>query len=214
MVVRPVTLSGTLTRLEPLSLDHLDDLVEAGLGQPGVFRWFIDPVDSAAAMRTWIKKALEAQERGAELPFATVDLQTGRAVGSSRYVNVDALHHRLEIGSTWLAPRSRGTGHNSEAKLLQLDHAFDGLGAIRVEFKTDSLNEPSRAALLAIGTTFEGIFRDHMIVHDGRHRHSAYYSIVASEWPAVRSALVARLDRQVKAARAAEEAPQATSTMV
>lgn len=195
MVVEPVTLDGRLVRLEPLSLRHLDDLCESGLGGD-VFGWYIDPVEDRRGMRAWIETALRNAETGAELPFATIDRATGCAVGSSRYMNIDRIHHRLEIGSTWVAPRLRGRGFNSAAKLLQLEHAFERQGGVRVEFKTDSLNERSRAALLAVGATFEGIFRDHMIVHDGRLRHSAYYSVVSAEWPAVKAALAARVERQ------------------
>lgn len=198
MVLAPIVLRGRLVRLEPLSLDHLDDLADAALGHD-VFRWYIDPVVDREGLRAWIETALRAAAARMELPFATVDQGSGHAVGSTRYMNIDRVHHRLEIGSTWLSPECQGQGHNSEAKLLGLGHAFETLGANRVEFKTDSLNERSRAALLAIGATFEGILRDHMIVADGRLRHSAYYSIVAGEWPAVRAALETRLARQLAA---------------
>jgi RimJ/RimL family protein N-acetyltransferase len=116
-------------------------------------------------------------------------------------MNIDRVHHRLEIGSTWLTPALQGAGYNTEAKRLQLTHAFERLGCVRVEFKTDSLNERSRGALLGIGATFEGIFRDHMLRHDGTHRHSAYYSVVEDEWPRVRAHLDARLARQAGVAR-------------
>lgn len=206
MSIGPATLEGSLVRLEPLAMEHLDDLVDAGLRQPGVFRWYIDPVSSPGEMRSWVEKALRRRTAGTDQPFAIIDRGSGRAIGSSRFMSIDRIHHRLEIGSTWLAPWLRGTGHNSEAKLLQLEHAFTTLGAIRVEFKTDSLNEGSRAALLAVGASYEGILRHHMIVSDGRHRHSAYYSIVAQEWPDIRTALLARIERQIGA--------QPTSTMV
>jgi RimJ/RimL family protein N-acetyltransferase len=195
MVIAPVTLEGRMVRLEPLTLDHLDGLTRSGL-QPGVFRWFLDPVDTPEQMRAWIDTALDGQAGGSELPFVTVERSSGRPVGSTRFMNIDRVHHRLEIGSTWLTPALQGAGHNSEAKRLQLTHAFERLGCIRVEFKTDSLNERSRGALLGIGATFEGIFRDHMLRHDGTHRHSAYYSVVEDEWPRVKAHLDARLARQ------------------
>jgi N-acetyltransferase len=195
MAVGPVTLEGELVRLEPLSLDHLDDLVTAGL-RPGVFRWFLDPVDSADGMREFVEGALANQAAGSELPFATIERVTGKAVGSTRFLNIDRTHHRLEIGYTWVTTERQGAGLNTEAKLLQLTHAFEDLGCMRVEFKTDSLNERSRGALLGIGSSFEGIFRDHMIRHDGTHRHSAYYSVVEGEWPAVKAGLQARLKGQ------------------
>ena len=123
-------------------------------------------------------------------------------VGGSRYLNIDRLNHRLEIGYTFVAPRWQRSAVNSEAKLLMLGHAFDHLRANRVELKTDALNVQSRTAILALGATFEGIFRNHMITRHGRLRDSAYYSITVQEWPAVRAALEARLARH--AARVAE----------
>lgn len=192
MRVEPVLLQGRRVRLEPMSLDHLPGLCAAGL-QPGVFRWYIDPVDTTDEMWEWVERALAGQARGAELPWVTVERTSGRVVGSSRYLGIDRVHHRLEIGSTWVTPALQGTGINTEAKLLQLSHAFETLRAIRVEFKTDSLNQRSRAALLGIGATFEGTLRHHMIVADGRHRHSAFYSIVEGEWPAVKNRLEERL---------------------
>ena len=127
--------------------------------------------------------------------FATVDQDSGRAIGSTRFMSIVPEHRRLEIGWTWVAPAWQRTGANREAKLLMLGHAFDTLGCRRVEFKTDSLNEPSRTALLGIGARFEGIFRNHMVMPDGRMRHSAYYSVIDDEWPAVRAGLERSLAR-------------------
>jgi len=118
-----------------------------------------------------------------------------RVVGSTRYLNIEPAHRRLEIGYTWLAPAWQKTAINSDAKLLMLDHAFAELGANRVEFKTDARNEPSRNALLGIGATFEGIFRRHMIVQQGQLRDSAYFSIIVDEWPSVRQHLAQRVER-------------------
>jgi RimJ/RimL family protein N-acetyltransferase len=195
MVVEPETLHGHLVRLEPLTEAHFEGLCEAGL-VPDVFRWYLDPIEDREAMRRWMETALRGRESGLEEPFATIDRAGGRVLGSTRYMNIDRPNHRLEIGSTWLTPSLQGGGYNTEAKLLQLEHCFERLGCIRVEFKTDSLNERSRGALLGIGATFEGIFRDHMIRADGSHRHSAYYSVVADEWPRVKEHLRARLERQ------------------
>ena len=139
--------------------------------------------------------AFRRVEDGLDLAFATVLLGTGRAVGSTRYLALRPEHGSLEIGWTWLAPAAWGTGANTEAKLLQLEHAFDVLGCRRVEFKTDSRNEPSRRALLGIGAQFEGIFRNHMVMPDGPMRHSAWYSVIDEEWPAVRARLEASLAR-------------------
>ena len=130
---------------------------------------------------------------GTELPFATIDLATGVAVGSTRFMSIVGDHRRLEIGWTWLAPAYQRSGANREAKLLQLTHAFEELGANRVEFKTDARNEKSRNALLGIGATFEGIFRSHMIMPTGPLRDSAWFSVTAPEWPEVKARLQSRL---------------------
>lgn len=195
MVVEPATLEGRLVRLEALSIEHLDALCRSGLGTDA-FRWFSDPIETREQMRCHVEWAVAAAAEGTQVCFATVDRATGRAVGSTHYLNIERTHHRLEIGYTWLSPSVHGRGYNSEAKLLQLEHAFERLGANRVEWKTDALNERSRGALLGIGATFEGIFRNHVIVADGRLRHSAYYSVIAQEWPAVKERLQARLAHQ------------------
>jgi RimJ/RimL family protein N-acetyltransferase len=190
--VAPVTLEGTRVRLEPLSLDHLDDLAEVGL-DPTIWRFTVARPADRAALRAWIEAALARAETGAELPFATIDLASGRAVGSTRYLSVVPEHRRLEVGWTWLGRAFQGSGANREAKYLQLVHAFEALGANRVEFKTDSRNELARGALLAIGAGFEGIFRDHMIMPDGPLRHSAWFAVTVEDWPVVRARLEARL---------------------
>jgi RimJ/RimL family protein N-acetyltransferase len=128
------------------------------------------------------------------LPFAIVEKATGRAIGSTRYGNIDRTHHRVEIGWTWVAREWQRTAMNTEAKYLLLRHAFETLGCMRVELKTDSLNERSRAAILRIGAREEGTFRNHMITASGRIRHTVYFSIIDSEWPAVKVHLEARLN--------------------
>ena len=143
----------------------------------------------------FIDAALAGQAAGREQAFATIERSSGRVVGSTRYLNIEPAHRRLEIGYTWLAPAWQKTAINSDAKLLMLDHAFGELGANRVEFKTDARNEPSRNALLGIGATFEGIFRRHMIVQQGQLRDSAYFSIIVDEWPSVRKHLALRVER-------------------
>ena len=193
--VVPVTLAGRLVRLEPLDAAHLAGLVAAG-SDPTTWAWMHSPLTSEPAMRSWLDDALRARDAGTEQPFATVDVATGRVLGSTRYLAIAAAHRRLEIGWTWLTPAARGTGANSEAKLLLLEHAFERLGAMRVELKTDARNERSRGALAGIGATFEGVFRRHMIVADGRVRDSAWYAVVEEDWPAVRDRLRARLEAQ------------------
>lgn len=190
----PVTLEGDRVRLEPLSLGHVDDLVAVAL-DPAIWRWTLARPRVAADVAAWVETAVANRERRVEMPFATVDRASGKAIGSTRFLNIVPEHRRLEIGWTWVGRAFQRTGANREAKLLQLVHAFETLGANRVEFKTDSRNEPSRAALLGIGATFEGIFRNHMVMPEPPLRHSAYYSVIREEWPEVRSRLEASLRR-------------------
>jgi RimJ/RimL family protein N-acetyltransferase len=192
--LEPVTLVGRLVRLEPLSFDHVPGLAAVAL-DPELWRWTLARPTDEAGLREWAAATIAARDRGLELPFATIDVASGRPIGSSRYLNIVPEHRRLEIGWTWVARDWQRTGANREAKLLMLEHAIERLGCRRVEFKTDSLNEKSRAALLGIGAQFEGIFRSHMVMPEGRMRHSAYYSVVDDEWPAVRAGLEAKLGR-------------------
>lgn len=192
--IDPVTLEGRLVRLEPLTFEHVPGLAEVGL-DPQIWRWTIARPGSEDDVRAWAAATIRARAAGAEFPFATVDVATGRPIGSTRYMNVVLEHRRLEIGWTWVAPPWQRTGANREAKLLMLEHAFGRLGCRRVEFKTDSNNVKSRDALLGIGASFEGIFRNHMVMPDGRMRHSAWYSVIDDEWPAVRAGLEAKLAR-------------------
>jgi RimJ/RimL family protein N-acetyltransferase len=192
--VGPVRLEGRIVRLEPLSLDHVPGLAEVGL-DPAIWRWTIARPSSEADLRGWAATAIRNRETGAEYPFATIEASTGRPIGSSRYMNIVLEHRRLEIGWTWLAPPWQRSGANREAKLLMLSHAFETLGCRRVEFKTDSNNEPSRSALLGIGATFEGIFRKHMVMPGDGVRHSAWYSVVDDEWPQVKAGLEESLRR-------------------
>jgi RimJ/RimL family protein N-acetyltransferase len=144
-------------------------------------------------MMAYIRTALEAQAAGTALPFVTVERASGRIVGSTRYMNIDVPNRRVEIGSTWIAGPWQRTVVNTEAKYLMLRHAFEELGCIRVELKTDSLNERSRTAILRIGARQEGIFRNHMITWSGRLRHSVFFSIIDAEWTEVKAALEAKL---------------------
>jgi len=192
--IEPVTLEGRIVRLEPLRPDHVPGLAEVGL-DPAIWRWTIARPQSEADLRDWADAAIRNREAGTEFPFATIEASTGRPIGSSRYMNIVLEHRRLEIGWTWLAPAWQRSGANREAKLLMLTHAFETLGCRRVEFKTDSNNEPSRTALLGIGATFEGIFRKHMVMPGDGVRHSAWYSVIDNEWPAVKARLEESLRR-------------------
>jgi RimJ/RimL family protein N-acetyltransferase len=190
--VRPVTLEGRGFRLEPLTLDHLDDLAEVAF-EGNLWRWTVVQPTDREGLRTWIEAAVKTREAGTEMAFATIDRSTGKAIGSSRYMSIVPEHRRLEIGWTWVALAWQRHGANREAKYLQLRHAFEDLGANRVEFKTDSLNERANPALLGIGATFEGTFRNHMIMPGNRLRHSNYYSVSVEDWPSVKAGLEAVL---------------------
>ena len=191
--VIPVILTGRRVRLEPLSMDHLDDLVEVGL-DASIWALTIARPTDRPGIEAWLRGAVAGGAAGVDVPLATIDLASGRAVGSTRFMSIVADHRRLEIGWTWVGTAHQRTGINREAKALQLAHAFDVLGANRVEFKTDARNGRSRTALLGIGATFEGIFREHMIMPTGPLRDSAYYSVISAEWPEVRDRLRASLE--------------------
>ncbi len=186
--VRPVVLGGRLVRLEPLSLGHAGPLAEAG-ADPAIFRWFAGRPGPPSGFRTWVESALDEQARGISLPFATIDARSGRAIGSTRFLNIVPAHLRVEIGSTWLDPTSQRTGANREAKFLMLRHAFETWRVRRVEFKTHALNAQSRTALARLGAVEEGILRKHIVMDDGGPRDSVYFSVVDDEWPALKARL-------------------------
>jgi RimJ/RimL family protein N-acetyltransferase len=193
MKVEPVVLEGAHVRLEPLSRTHNPGLCEVGLEEE-LWRWIPTPVRTAADMAAYVELALKEQAEGMSLPFAQIERATGRVIGSTRYMNMEKVHHRVEIGCTWIGREWQRSAANTEAKYLLLRHAFETLGCMRAELKTDSLNEKSRAAILRIGAKQEGIFRNHMMTSTGRIRHTVYFSIVDSEWPGVKSELERRLN--------------------
>ncbi len=186
-------LQGSIVVLEPLGEEHVEELWEAAQA-PEIWAWLAD-LNRRDRFERWLELTFEAQRSGKEGPFATRDRRSGKVVGSSRYLNVRPADRVVEIGWTWLAPSTWRRGANVEAKLLMLRHAFETLGCVRVEFKTDARNERSRAALAAIPAQFEGILRNHMIVPDVGQRDSAYFSVIDSEWPTVESNLERRLQR-------------------
>lgn len=190
--VIPVTLTGRHVRLEPLSPVHIDPLFTAA-SDPQLWRWTLTQISSREDMREYVEAALAAQAAGTALPFATLDGSTGEVIGSTRFGNIDVANRHVEIGWTWLRRDRQRTACNTEAKYLMLSHAFDVLGCIRVELKTDALNQQSRAAILRIGAVEEGILRAHMITASGRIRDSAMYSILDREWPEVRERLEEKL---------------------
>jgi N-acetyltransferase len=185
-------LEGRIVRLEPLARDHADRLFAAS-SEPEIWRWGTAEAYTKEGFSRWLDAALAAADEGREVPFAILLRETQEPVGSSRYMTLRPEHRGLEIGHTWHAQGMWGTGVNIEAKLLLLEHAFERLGCMRVEFKTDASNERARAALAALPARFEGVFRKHMLVRDGELRDSAYYAIVDDDWPAVRENLLRRL---------------------
>ncbi|HEX6549118.1 MAG TPA: GNAT family N-acetyltransferase [Gammaproteobacteria bacterium] len=188
----PVMLEGEHVRLEPLSFDHLDGLCAVGLDE-SLWQWVPTPVRNRAEMREYLESALADQGRGVSLPFATVHKASGQVIGSTRFANMDLRDRRVEIGWTWIARPWQRTVINTEAKFLMLRHAFETLNCVRVELKTDVLNEPSRRAILRLGAKEEGIWRKHRYMWTGRFRDTVYYSILDSEWPSVKAGLQAKL---------------------
>lgn len=194
MRVDEVVLEGNHIRLEPLTFAHHQALCEVGLDAE-LWRWIPDAVSNPDEMKGYIETALRSQAEGTALPFATIERSSGRVIGSTRFANIDSRNRRAEIGWTWIARPWQRTAANSEAKYLMLRHAFETLGCLRVELKADSLNQRSRNAILRLGATQEGTFRNHMITSSGRIRHSIYFSIIDSEWPGVKSRLETSLNR-------------------
>ena len=188
MRIEPLTLRGWLVRLEPMRLDHVDGLTAVGL-HPELWRWIPNPVTSREEMLGYVRTALSELERGVSLPFVTILNSSDRVIGSTRYGNIDLPNRRVEIGWTWITPPYQRTGANTEAKLLLLAHAFETMKLNRVELKTDALNQKSRAAIARLGAVEEGIFRKHLVTASGRIRDTVYFSIIDSEWPAVKARL-------------------------
>ena len=189
MNVEPVTLTGNVVRLEPLQKKHAEALFHAAQ-EPTIWSYMpYDPSVSLVAMYEWIDDVLEAQARGKDVPFVIIQLATGEVVGSTRYLTITPHDRGLEIGGTWLARAVQRTPVNTECKYLLLRHAFETLGAIRVQFKTDSRNLTSQRAIERLGASKEGVLRNHMILPDGYYRHSVYYSILDSEWATVKANL-------------------------
>ena len=188
-------LEGELIRLEPISPEHEHGLWEASR-DARTWRWLsVEQPQTRAELRAYLDAALANAADGSELPLVTVRREDDRVLGSTRYLALRPEHRSIEIGWTWLHPDAWGTGANVEAKLLMLEHAFERLGCLRVELKTDAGNERSRGAMEALPAQFEGIHRKHMLVRGGIRRDSAWYSVLDDEWPAVRANLLRRLGR-------------------
>jgi len=188
MQIEPVTLEGQQVRLEPMSLAHVPALWRVGAHED-IWRYMPYAMGSEDDMRAYIEAELARQQAGLVVRFVTIAKAIDQPVGSTSYLNIDRHHRRVEIGGTWITPAWQRSAINTEAKYLQLRHAFETLGCIRVEFKTDSLNTKSRQALARLGATEEGTFRNHMVMPSGRLRHSVYFSITNDEWPRVKTHL-------------------------
>jgi N-acetyltransferase len=195
-ITLPLTLEGSVVRLEPIRREHAElfwDVAKNDVDE--IFRWIPYAVKTREDFERLISKTIAEQERGESVAFATVERRSARVVGGTRFMNIDRMNRRVEIGSTWIAPAWQRTAVNTEAKYLMLRHAFEVWQCIRVELKTDALNEKSRSAILRIGAKEEGTLRRHVITWTGRVRDSVYFSILDSEWLEVKTKLEARLRR-------------------
>jgi N-acetyltransferase len=188
-----VTLTGESARLEPLSQDHCAGLIEAA-ADGELWRLWYTTIPAPEGMKAEIDRRLSLRGQGSMLPFAVIDVSTGNPVGMTTYTNIDAVQRRLEIGSTWHRKSVQRTAINTECKLLLLRHAFEALDCIAVEFRTHFFNHQSRRAIERLGAKLDGVLRSHMRLKDGSLRDTCVYSIIASEWPAVRSNLHWRME--------------------
>ena len=194
--VTPATLTGSRVRMEPLSLErHWEGLLAIGL-DPDLWRYTITTVRDAADLRRYLDTATRELAEGQSLPFATIDVASGRVAGCTRYGSLDPLNRRVEIGWTWVGREFRRSHVNTEAKYLMLNHAFETIDCVRVEFKAHASNERSRRAMERIGAQFEGTLRRHMLRDTGEWRDTVYYSILDHEWPAVKARLEALMRRE------------------
>lgn len=191
---KDLTLEGQVVRLEPLRREHAPLLWEVMKNDAeDIFRWIPYPMRTAEDSAKFIELVLGEHQRGVSVPFATVERTSGKMVGSTRFMAIDVANRHVEIGSTWIAPPWQRTAVNTEAKYLMLRHAFETWKCMRVEFKTDSMNEKSRKAILRLGAKEEGTFRKHMLTWNGRIRDSVYFSILDTEWPEVKARLETKL---------------------
>lgn len=188
MKLEPVILEGRHVRLVPMTPGHVPALWRAG-SDPELWRLTMAQVHSEDDMRRYVDEALAAQARGTALPFVTTRAETGEVIGSTRFGNIEMAHRRVEIGWTWIAPAWQRTVINTEAKYLMMRHAFETLGCVRVELKTDALNQRSRNAILRIGAVEEGVLRKHQTTEHGRVRDTVFFSVTDDEWPRVKARL-------------------------
>lgn len=187
--IKPVTLIGKHARLEPMTLDHVEALAEIGVGHAFWDFMVYGKMENAEDMRGWVSDILARAAKGTDLPFVAIHLASGRVAGATRYLNIMPNDRGLEVGGTWYGLDFQRTAVNTECKYLLFKHAFETLGAIRLQLKTDSRNERSQRAIERIGAAREGVLRNHMILPDGIIRHSVFYSILDSEWEGVKKRL-------------------------
>jgi len=190
MEVIPLVLTGKHVRLEPMTEAHIPGLAEIGVGHSFWQYMLYGEMNTEADMRDWVKEILG---RTADVPFVAIHLASGRVAGATRYLNIMPQDRGLEIGGTWYGPEFQRSAVNTECKYLLMSHAFEELGAIRVQLKTDSRNEPSQKAIERIGAKKEGVLRNHMILQGGYFRHSVFYSVLDTEWPEVKKNLEAMM---------------------
>jgi len=193
--VKPVTLQGKHVRLEPMTEAHIPGLAEIGIGQSFWNYMLYGDIKTEEDMRQWVLDILSRVENGTDMPFVAIHLASGRVAGATRYLNILPKDRGLEIGGTWYGLDFQRTPVNTECKYLLLTHAFETLRCIRVQLKTDLLNERSQKAIERIGAIKEGVLRNHMILPDGRYRDSVFYSILDKEWGTVKKNLEAKLTR-------------------
>jgi N-acetyltransferase len=189
MEVKPVVLTGKHVRLEPMTEAHIPGLAEIGIGHSFWQYMLYGDMNTTEDMQIWVKDLLSRAEKGTDVPFVAIHLESGRVAGATRYLNIAPQDRGLEIGGTWYGPEFQRTAVNTECKYLLLGHAFETLGAIRVQLKTDSRNERSQKAMERIGAKKEGVLRNHMILQGGYFRHSVFYSVLDTEWPEVKNNL-------------------------
>ena len=195
MEVKPVVLEGKHVRLEPMMEAHVPGLAEIGVGQTFWDFMVYGNINTVEDMANWVKDILSRAEQGTDLPFVVIHLASGRVAGATRYLNITPRDRGLEIGGTWYGSEFQRTPVNTECKYLLMRHAFETLGCIRLQLKTDLRNERSQKAIERIGAVKEGVLRNHMILPDGHYRHSVYYSILDTEWPEVKKKLEEMLAR-------------------
>jgi RimJ/RimL family protein N-acetyltransferase len=194
--VKPVVLTGKYVRLEPMTEEYIPGLAQIGVGQPFWDFMVYGDVNSLEDMKNWVHEILSRAEKGTDLPFVAIHLASGRVAGATRYLNIMPKDRGLEIGGTWYGLDFQRTAMNTECKYLLLQHAFETLGCIRVQIKTDLRNDRSQKAIERIGAVKEGVLRNHMILPDGRIRHSVFYSILDTEWPQIKVRLQEMMERK------------------